>query len=93
MPGYSVLSNLYLFAGTLTAVVPDEEALKDIPKVKDILSGPRVKNQATPAGDDRWTTMVGSDFARSEFGKRAVRLPGITVSILYEHPNVAVPLQ
>lgn len=80
--GYSVFSNLYFNGGILYAVSADEEAAALIPETKLILTGAPEGNRHPPAGMDRWSAVVGADLARSELGTRAVRLPGVSVSLI-----------
>ncbi|WOO84753.1 uncharacterized protein LOC62_06G008266 [Vanrija pseudolonga] len=82
--GYSVFSDLYFSGGALVAVVPDEKARAALPKPMAIMSA----EQGGPARADRWTTAVGAELARAEFGQRVVRLPGVTY-IFNDPPGTA----
>ena len=81
--GYSVFSNLYLNSGTLTAIRPssagEARAMKPIPPVRGILSGEK-KSGGYPAASEDWWREIEDDLAVDEVGKRAIILPGITVS-------------
>jgi len=80
VPGYSVFSNLYLFEGALVAVSPDAEAGNSIPAPRAIMSGPKKPDGGRPpAGEDRWSQITDPKLAQ-QMGKRAIRIPGITVS-------------
>ncbi|KAL1407021.1 hypothetical protein Q8F55_006434 [Vanrija albida] len=72
--GYSVFSDLYFSGGALVAVMPDKEAGDALPHPMSIMSA----EHGGPPGQDRWTTVVGAELARAEFGRRVVRLPGVT---------------
>lgn len=79
LPGYNVFSNMYLSGGALVPVSADDEAAEDIPKGRSVLSGSQ--RPGSVPGDERWAPIVGDKLARAQLGKRAVRLPGVTVSI------------
>lgn len=38
-------------------------------------------NDHPPAGQDIWTTIAGAEMVNADFGSKAIRLPGVTVSI------------
>lgn len=79
IPGYSVFSNMYLSGGALMPVSADDTAAAEMPRARAVMSGFSPGGGRPPAGEDRWAPLVGEKLARSHFGKRAVRVPGITV--------------
>jgi hypothetical protein len=81
LAGYSVFSNLYLAGGVLTAVSPDAASAASIPAPRDVLSG-KADNGRPPPGEDRWLQITDPAIAANQLGKRAIRLPGVTVSTL-----------
>lgn len=76
--GYYTFSNMYLSGGALVSVVPSSDALSELPAPRSVLSGSDGKGGRPPPGEELWTQIVGEELAISEFGKRVVRLPGIT---------------
>jgi hypothetical protein len=87
IPGYSAFSNLYLYGGVLTATVDGDEAAAAIPPPRSIMSGTKPEKGGAPAaGRDRWEVISDPELIVPAMGKRAVRVPGVTVS---GHPGGA----
>lgn len=78
--GYTVWSNLYLSGGVLIAATETQDQAEALPKPKGIMSDSKAPHNHDPAGSDMWSTIAGVDLVRNDFGNKAIRLPGITVS-------------